>query len=1107
MNMKISRILGVGLSLILLASLMVMAIPASAGTLSLSAETDYPKTDNVFLAPGNKILDIAVNADVIYAATANSTTQSLNAGALYKSTNAGKTWTSLESSTDWPGPGTGPAGRNVVKVAVAPDDANVVLVATDNNTIYYSDDGGSTWNNMGIPTNCTGINDIDVSAGSPKVLAAAGTTASGAELFVLKLDIATTWVKASQYTGFSKSQTKALAVKCSPNYDIDKVITVVTANTTSVRFQVYRNEKSGEFWNGNIYYFDAIEWGTGSNNNTGQNITYETAGQDASIPGASVASIALMPDYLGSEAQTRTAFIGITATSGSGAYRLSDTYLTEFATWNNADEGKINSVAYHKDDILLAGMYDKCKVYSCEDPMATNPKFSRVNELKQPGGVDTNAKVVVEWSGNTAVSGSQGVENAFSVSTDSGYSWNDISMISTEALVPSSKADDIAVSADGSVYYLSSHNGQYTSIWRKDGTGWQRIFSYTADNSNQAAFLLRVAPANADVLYMSSKTTKNMWVSKDGGLKDFKSVPAYKLSNEVRDFEVVNADTVYAIDATQCAKTISAGQAWLEQVGLDGLPEARTIYVAPNEDIFIGAAATGDIAFSKDKGLTFTRITTAVGQSLGSLGAIPSGSTTHVVVDKNYATNGIIYGAVGNIVKRSKAAVAKDVGWDAVTPEDSAGVASIASSQYITGMVQYGGAIYVLSSGSSSARSPIIRSLDLSNVDKYEWSKISPSSSGGQRFYNNSIVPRALKMSESKSVPKFWMVNRSTSVQTGSGPLDSVTDPIWSSGATLKSPDDAFRVLVNPEGQAYNVTFVWERYKNKYIDDMQLQIATDSKFTAIVYDQVFTGIDADSIARVVGPTGPITTVETTSTESVEGYTYTSTDNQGGITTIVIPGYDIEVPSTYVISQICELNPGGTYYWRVRAAETGPWYSPWTAARTFTVASTKEFVIISPEIGAAGVAIQPSLTWSEYSGAIGYEIQLAEDKTFAILEFAHTTTEPFYQTEADEALKYSTTYYWKVRGVTGPAPISKKGELLDAPGGPWITGVFTTAGEPVEPTPPVVIQQPTAPEVKVVQVPVPQPAPIPAYLLWIIIVIGAILIIALIVLIVRTRRVT
>ena len=98
----------------------------------------------------------------------------------------------------------------------------------------------------------------------------------------------------------------------------------------------------------------------------------------------------------------------------------------------------------------------------------------------------------------------------------------------------------------------------------------------------------------------------------------------------------------------------------------------------------------------------------------------------------------------------------------------------------------------------------------------------------------------------------------------------------------------------------------------------------------------------------------------------------------------------------------------------------------------------------------------------------------------------------------------------MRGVTGEETYigtGKAAKTIPAPTTAWITGTFTTMAKAVDAEAPVVITPAPPAKVEVVQVPVPGPAQaIPTYLLWVIVAIGAALIIALIVLIVRTRRI-
>jgi hypothetical protein len=154
----------------------------------------------------------------------------------------------------------------------------------------------------------------------------------------------------------------------------------------------------------------------------------------------------------------------------------------------------------------------------------------------------------------------------------------------------------------------------------------------------------------------------------------------------------------------------------------------------------------------------------------------------------------------------------------------------------------------------------------------------------------------------------------------------------------------------------------------------------------------------------------------------------------------------------------------------------------------------------PTIGAYEISVNPTFTWGAVAGADHYEIAISEDPSFTIVD-PYLVNDPFMK--LDTALSYDTTYYWRVRGV------------LDAAGTaftPWATGIFTTETEAMddagdggitittpEPEVTVTVPETPAPEITVEQ-------SIPTYMLWIIVIVGAILVIALIVLIVRTRRV-
>lgn len=189
-------------------------------------------------------------------------------------------------------------------------------------------------------------------------------------------------------------------------------------------------------------------------------------------------------------------------------------------------------------------------------------------------------------------------------------------------------------------------------------------------------------------------------------------------------------------------------------------------------------------------------------------------------------------------------------------------------------------------------------------------------------------------------------------------------------------------------------------------------------------------------------------------------------------------------------RITGLEPGRTYYWKVVVLPQEPAVSPFSARWSFTTglgpAEWNPFVGGIPEAptaGATNVPVKPSFAWNPADWATGYEFVLATNTAYSTPLISKTGANALTGTTylSEQTLAYSTTYYWRVRAI------SKTSQSA------WAEGVFTTvAAPPPPPTPP----------------PSPPPAPkptTPAYI-WVIIGIGAALVIAVIILIIRTRRV-
>src|SRR5262252_781646 len=112
--------------------------------------------------------------NIVYAGTGDSVQGSLGDG-MYKSSDAGKTWThiGLEDTT------------KINKIVVDPKDPNLVVASTQGDArhngqgIYRSTDGGKTWENTLRPENANGTRDLEYSFDMPNVMFATSQGAGG----------------------------------------------------------------------------------------------------------------------------------------------------------------------------------------------------------------------------------------------------------------------------------------------------------------------------------------------------------------------------------------------------------------------------------------------------------------------------------------------------------------------------------------------------------------------------------------------------------------------------------------------------------------------------------------------------------------------------------------------------------------------------------------------------------------------------------------------------------------------------------------------------------------------------------------------------------------
>jgi hypothetical protein len=321
-------------------------------------------------------------------------------------------------------------------------------------------------------------------------------------------------------------------------------------------------------------------------------------------------------------------------------------------------------------------------------------------------------------------------------------------------------------------------------------------------------------------------------------------------------------------------------------------------------------------------------------------------------------------------------------------------------------------------------------------------------------------TPKALFATVSANQPKLWMLDTGAA----NGRLESFVDAIVATGPAVTFPAANYVVPMNVEtGNANNVVFQWTAPAGvPATTTYNLQIALDANFTQIVFGDpqgVFAPIATTT--AMVGPSGA--------------------------------------------NGLFPFQADTTYYWRVRVNDLNGmvetpdlrfWSAYSAAPRSFKIDALAPLGIQAPMPGGMNVSVKPTFVWSPVTGATTYEIVVSDDPTFKIITFSRTTDRPNFA--SDEQLAYGTVYYWRVRASAPATAVTQ-----------FAQGIFTTEARPVTTTPAA-----TGPAITVtnvtptftVELGTPVEA-IPAYLLWIIIGIGAILVIALIVLIVRTRRVS
>jgi len=786
MKKKIRKIWGVGLVLVLVASLILSAAPAAAGTLSWSSETIPSTTGNV-LASGSDVTDIAVSADgqTIWAvdATANAT---------YKSTDGGKTWSAKTIS----------GVTTPQLVAIAPDDPDIVAVVADNNEVYVTTNGGTSWGTLGTVKESDGatatyLYDVAISQddSGTHYIAVVGIESGGlANVWYWNLGAAApVWKEANDLTGFTGS-TSARAVAFSPNFASDKVLVIVSENNTASTDYIYFQ----------ILSLSTLQWNS-SAGFTSYPVTLVSA---SGLDGLTAASISLSPDYLGSDDSTRIAFVGLDIAGGdtnSGIYRLKDTTLKALKTGV-----AIKSVAYDGTNLVAGAGGTSNATYYSSDPLASSPSVSTTSSLKRAG---LGGPVVVAWAGSDVVAGYSGDDSCFAISRDNGKSFNGLSLIDASITV-----EDFAISADGSTLYLGTNDGSDFSLWRKT-SDWERVLVL----DGKTGMLVRIAPDDANSVYVADQGTKTMYYSNAGGdTKWFLRSSRYN----IQDIAVESADVLYVgvYSAATVSKSTNSGFTWgsAKSTGLVG-GNIHMIKSLGTDKLIVGST-TGYVAYSTDGNDSWTKIKKQVNSSSNPVQVTASG-----LADGDFIYAGTS-GTGENIVRWE---IGSSTSWSDIIN----GTVTATTAMGVYGLELYNGVLYALASdGTDSA---IFRTLSPSTATSSTTWSYKETTLADNVALNDT--PQGLSITSGST--KLWALD------TSNNKLYSFTDTLAEAGPTLSAPGDGSTLPVNTvSGSAYSVSLTWERPSTATVYDYQ--IALDSDFD----EKVITGnvsSTSSTVAKVV----------------------------------------------------------------------------------------------------------------------------------------------------------------------------------------------------------------------------------------------------------------
>jgi len=964
---------------------------------------------------------------------------------LFISTDEGRTWSATDYQADlFPG-----ATVAIVDMAISSEDADVLYVATATN-VYKTEDAGDSWTDLGSPVAGTEvITCLDVGYADEEPHLYVGSTDPGAGFgevyYYYDAPFASVWTDLdvcapdAPAVGINASEVYGLA--CSPDFDSDTlVVAVITDGTNS---------------------FVTADVGAGIG---------ATAWDDAEIqndtPAALIITGATNPVFV-EDFEIDDAyelFVGVSGPAHvgtrGGVYRITGMTNADDFLLADVDDNivSLDVVGDLAATSLLAGTDGTAAAvgpgsiwYSTDD----GDSWDETDKTPTGTGATQNLVIVADdfadtgiaWCTSTAATKEGGVH----LTTDFGATWNGISMIDTNM---AGAVWDIAFTADygtGDAPTFMVAQGVAAaddSVWRYDGTNWERVWYDAANQLN----MVEVSPeyANDTAVFVAAGAAPTILYSHDGGAEFTAMIR--QPGAAITSWAVIDDETIItgAAGGVTYMTTRYGRRVWDEPT----MPAAAGLItdLAVLGDTILAGDAGSQVFISFDSGDEFEEVSAS-----DIAGFAAAAADTYVAFDPGYASNNFIYAASDDVVARCEIDESEDMGDLEFTDFATAGTAPVLT----TGAGNGPSGIVVSDDGTQVGES--VATLYVSDATGGDgmWRCLNPADSIGDVVFENAVAGLAPPATDSTPIVGV-ICNLELSAGNILYAIDSaaivaIPDVIYTYEDTLAKPVELSSPVNNAKLEDEDrVSFGWEDLNADTVNVYEIWVNEEDDFPTATDEIVGT-------CSVLGAALP-----------AAGSAYT--DDSALIWRAALAGTE--------------------YFWKVRVgigpAGGGPVLSRWSDTRSFMtkVGMAAAPVQVSPLPGADEVIINPTFNWLAVAGADLYEIEIATDAGFTSLVTSSTSLINAWA--ADVELDYSTVYYWRVRGVSSSG----------APAGDWVISVFSTMEKAAAAPAPVTVTEVPAPDVTVT---VPVTEITPAWI-WAIIAIGAVLCIAVIILIVRTRRV-